>query len=154
MLTDCGETRQSHKRGSRQGSSQPMLEIFLFNILYIYVICEECIGVCWGSAGAGRCLGAARSPLFSPLCHCHVLHMLALFLLHIVSIVMKPDSRTNMEDPLCLDSKAVSGGQSNDVGASLQGHSGSEAVSDGCSEAMYCSGGTKQVEGAPPEDKQ
>ena len=80
--------------------------------------------------------------------------MLALFLLHIVSIVMKPDSRTNMEDPLCLDSKAVSGGQSNDAGASLQGHSGSEAVSDGCSEAMYCSGGTKQVEGAPPEDRQ
>jgi hypothetical protein len=29
-LTDCNETRHSHKCGSRQGSLQPVLEIFIF----------------------------------------------------------------------------------------------------------------------------
>ena len=53
-LPDCGETRQSHKRGSRQGSSQPMLEIFII-FIYIYMRMYRSLwGVC-GCRSVPRC---------------------------------------------------------------------------------------------------
>ena len=50
-----------------------------------------------GSAGAGRGLGAARSPLFWSPSPCHVLNIIEFVFVIDFSIVMKPDSRTNVE---------------------------------------------------------